>query len=234
MVDFHTHILPGIDDGSSSVEESLAMLRLEAEQGVHHVVATPHFYPHRDDLEDFLNRRAKAAAVLQKAMAGTGGLPELLLGAEVRFFRGISESDALSRLALEGTRCILIEMPPSPWPEEYYRELEGIWRKQGLVPVIAHLDRYISSFRTYGIPGHLAQLPVRVQANAEFFLRKSTARLAMRLLQQDKIHILGSDCHDLTDRPPNLIQATSVIQKRLGEEILERIRMRETDILTFR
>ena len=75
--DFHSHILPGIDDGSDSLETSLAMLRMEAEQGISRVVATPHFYPRYDSPEHFLKRRAEAEAVLREAMRKEPGLPEL-------------------------------------------------------------------------------------------------------------------------------------------------------------
>ena len=60
IIDFHSHILPGIDDGSESVEQSIAMLRMEAEQGITHVVATPHFYPRHDTPQRFLQRRKDA------------------------------------------------------------------------------------------------------------------------------------------------------------------------------
>lgn len=60
MIDFHSHILPGIDDGSASVEESLKLLEMLAEQGVKTVVATPHFYPDRTSVSDFLRRRDAA------------------------------------------------------------------------------------------------------------------------------------------------------------------------------
>ena len=56
IIDFHSHILPGVDDGSQSVQESLAMLKMEAEQGIQHVIATPHFYPKHDSPEHFLER----------------------------------------------------------------------------------------------------------------------------------------------------------------------------------
>ena len=66
IVDFHSHILPGIDDGSSSMGESVALLHLEAEQGIHHVVTTPHFYPQYESPEVFLQRRDAAEAALQE------------------------------------------------------------------------------------------------------------------------------------------------------------------------
>ena len=228
MVDFHTHILPGVDDGSKSVEQSLEMLRQEWDQGIRCVSSTPHFYADRDNLEAFLHRRNNAAKALRQAM--TEDMPRLLLGAEVRFFRGISDCETLEKLTLEGTRYLLVELPPSPWPESLYRELSGIWHKQNLIPIIAHVDRYISPLHNHAVLARLTELPVLIQANGEFFLRKNTAWFARRLLRQGKIHVLGSDCHNLTDRKPNLAAACEVIRQKLGESMLEKIREREKAI----
>lgn len=223
VTDFHSHILPGIDDGSSSVEESINMLHMEAEQGIACVAATPHFYARYDDPELFLQRREDAFRKLQAAMTQHERLPRILLGAEVHYFQGVSDSEVLSRLTIAEKGCILIEMPPAPWTEQMYRELEWIYTKQGLTPVIAHLDRYISPLKTYGIPGRLEELPVLVQANASFFLRRSTAAFALRLLRQGRIHLLGSDCHNMTNRAPNLGPAVQRIVSKLGNTTLEQL-----------
>lgn len=223
LTDFHSHILPGVDDGSRSVEESLEMLRMAASKGIRRMVATPHFYPRQDSPETFLRRRAEALERLEKAMAEKAGMPEVLMGAEVYFFSGISDSEALSQLTIGGKRCILLEMPHAPWTESMYREMEGISVKQGLIPVIAHVDRYIRPFRTFGIPERLMELPVLVQANAEFFLSRQTRGMALRMLKAGQIHVLGSDCHNLRDRKPNLDAAAAVIERRLGLTALERI-----------
>lgn len=219
VTDFHSHILPGIDDGSASLEESLAMLRLEAEQGIRRVVATPHFYPRHDDPEHFLEKRSRAEAALRAAMAEEPDLPELLMGAEVHFFPGMSHSDILPRLTISGTNCILVEMPMPPWTESMYRELEQIWQHWGITPVIAHVDRYIRPLHTFGIPKHLAQLPVLVQANASFFQQS----MAMQMLKKGQIHLLGSDCHNLTSRRPNLGNAVEKIRHRLGDRTIGEI-----------
>lgn len=231
VTDFHSHILPGIDDGSASLEESIAMLRMEAEQGIGHVIATPHFYPQYDTPEHFLQKRERAEAWLREEMAHHNGLPEVILGAEVYFFHGMSESDLLSRLTIGKKRCILIEMPPAPWTEEMYRELEAIWSRRGIVPMIAHIDRYIRPMRTYGILRRLAETPVLVQANADFFLEKATAGMAMRMLRADQIHLLGSDCHNMSSRQPNLGAAVERIRRKLGEDAIERIRGYESKVL---
>lgn len=224
MIDFHSHILPGIDDGSPSAEISIAMLRMAAEQGISQVVATPHFYPHRDDPVRFLKRRDRAEAALREEMERYPGLPGLYVGAETAFFRGISQSDYLRWLTIREKGCILIEMPPAPWPEEYYRELTAIWEKRGIVPIIAHIDRYIGPFRTFGIPKRLAGLPVCVQANADFFLDRGTRNMALRMLRAEQIDLLGSDCHNLSDRKPNLGPALDQIRRHLGDEPLQRLR----------
>ena len=223
MVDFHSHILPKIDDGSDSLETSISMLRMEGEQGISHVIATPHFYPQHDDPARFLRCRDRSLQVLQEEMARHTGLPQLIVGAEVHYFRGISESEFLPQLTISGKSCILIEMPPSPWDPAMFRELETIYTRWGILPVIAHIDRYVAPLRSHGIPGRLAQLPVLVQANASFFLDRSTAGLAMRMLKADQIHLLGSDCHNLDDRKPNLGDAMGKITKKMGNEPIQRI-----------
>lgn len=231
ICDFHSHILPGIDDGSASPEESIALLRLEAEQGVRLVAATPHFYAQRDHMEHFLERRAAAADALRRAAGEKPDLPDVILGAEVYYFSGISQSEQIRQLALEDTGHVLIEMPSAPWTEGMYRELAQIPENLGLTPIIAHVDRYLGRFLDHGIPERLAKLPVRVQANASFFLHRSTAHKALRMLKQGQIHVLGSDCHNTVTRVPNLAPAVERIRRELGREAIVQIRKNEREIL---
>lgn len=232
VVDFHSHILPGIDDGSFSLERSIDMLRMEAEQGVCRVVATPHFYAHHDSPEAFLTRRAEAEAALREALRNHPELPKLDVGAEVYYFNGISNADILPRLTIGDSRYVMIEMPMSHWTDRMYRELAEIRDKQGLIPIVAHVDRYISPFRSHHIPERLEELPVLIQANASFFVDRGTRRMALRMLCEGRIHLLGSDCHNLSDRAPNLGSAVALIQKHLGEDVLSRIHSCEATVLS--
>lgn len=232
ITDFHAHILPGIDDGSKSIEQSILMLQQEAVQKIGHIVATPHFYAGHQSPEAFLGNRLEAESRLREAMNQIPNLPRLSVGAEVYFFDGISNSDVLPQLTIGNTNAILIEMPMSDWSERNLQELTEIYENRGLIPIIAHLDRYIRPFHTKGLPERLAELPVLVQANANFFLTRNTRRLAFRLLRQDKIHLLGSDCHNLSTRPPNLGDALNAIRLQLGNQILERIANRGNDLFS--
>lgn len=231
VIDFHSHVLPGVDDGSASVEESIALLQAEKQQGISCVIATPHFYAQHDTPERFLKRRAAAEERLREEMVKIPDLPELKIGAEVYYFKGISDSDVISELTIDSKRCILLEMPVSPWTDSMYREIENLYVRRGMVPIIAHIDRYIGPFHTFGIPKRLRELPVLVQANAEFFLNRSTSSMALRMLKNDGIHLLGTDCHNLKDRKPNLGDAIALINKKLGKDAIMRIQACEQDVL---
>ncbi len=229
--DFHSHILPGMDDGSQTVEESVALLELEAAQGIGHVVLTPHFYPQNESPREYLRRRDKAEALLRSALVGRKDIPDLTIGAEVSYYLGMSQSEELPLLALEGTDCILVEMPPAPWPKSVWRELQAIREEWGLTPIIAHIDRYIRPLRTYGIPRRLRECGLLVQANGNFFIRRETEHMAMRMLRAGQIHLIGSDCHNLETRRPNLMDAAGKIERKLGRKALDRISETEQSIL---
>lgn len=231
VIDFHTHILPGIDDGSKSPEESVAMLQAEAHQGIEHVVLTPHFYAEKESLPHFLERRSRSLQGLYTAMDKEEGLPELSVGAEVRIFEGIGNAEFLPKLAISGTKCILIEMPMPPWSDNLLKELERIRYKRELVPIIAHIDRYISPLRTRGIPEIFAELPVLVQASGSFFINRTTRNLALKLLREKKVHLLGSDCHNLETRPPNLQKTLRIIESKMSSSRILGINSLESRLL---
>lgn len=223
IIDFHSHILPGMDDGSASVEESIALLRLEAEQGIRRVVVTPHFYPQYDTPEHFLKKRKNAELRLRGELQKHPELPQVSIGAEVYYFRGISNSEAVLELTIDKKSCILLEMPNVDWTDSMYRELESIYTRFGLTPIIAHIERYIRPFQARRVLSCLAELPVLVQANASFFTNRATASVALRMLKKNQIQLLGSDCHNLTDRKPNLGTAIEYIQKRADMSVIKRI-----------
>lgn len=223
MVDFHSHVLPNIDDGSSSIEESLELLRISKEQGIDHIVATPHFYAESDNPKHFLERRQKAFEELKRASKSTDNLPEIALGAEVSYFEGISDCDELKQLAIADTPLLLLEMPICRWNSRMTAEISAIYEKNGLIPLIAHIDRYINLLHDKHIGEQLAGLPVLIQANANFFISKKTQRLALKMLKKEQIHLLGSDCHNLQYRCQNLQAAAEIINGKLGINALKRI-----------
>lgn len=210
---------------------SLQMLRMEAEQGIETVVLTPHFYAHRDTPDAFLARRQAAETALQEAMKKESGLPRIVVGAEVAYYRGMSESEELRRLCIGDTDYILIELPAPPWKEQVYAELQGIVEKQRLMPVIAHIDRYLPRFGADRIVERLMKHPMMIQANARFFTSRRSAKTAARMLRAEKIHLLGSDCHNLDGRAPDLGGAAAGIRQRCGTEFFDKIIQNGEEIL---
>lgn len=221
VTDIHSHILPAIDDGSSSLAESLELLEMEARQGVTHVVATPHFYARYDRPEAFFAKRKAAEERLREQMERYPHLPKLSIGAEVLFFRGMSQSDVISGLTIGEKRCILLEMEEAPWQEYVFREVEGLIRDRGLTPIIAHVERYMFPFHSNKHIARLMEMPVLIQCNAGFFLDRRTRHKAMTMLSRHQIHLLGSDCHSVAHRPPRLGEAVDRINKELGPAAVE-------------
>lgn len=219
MLDIHTHILPEMDDGSSAVEESLEMLRAEWSQGVRTVVLTPHFYPDKEAPGEFLSRRRIAVDRLAGAASGAA-MPRLIPGAEIAFFRGISRSEGIEQMCIGETRAILVEMPFCEWNDHMLRELFCLREQRGLQPVIAHVERYLD-FQPRGTVSELCESGMLLQANASFFLERSTARTALRMVRKQQIHLLGSDCHNMRSRKPNIGAAFARIEEKLGEGALD-------------
>jgi len=209
MTDIHCHVLPQMDDGSRSVEESLAMLEEMAAQGVGCVAATPHFYAGENSPERFLVRRA--ASMEKLAGACRPGLPTLKLGAEVCYFEGISRCEGLDALEIEGTGLLLLEMPFCRWTQRMLQEVWVLASRMGVL--LAHIERYLR-WQDGEVWDLLADRGVLNQCNASFFLRWQTRKKALRMLREGKIHLLGSDSHNMDSRPPELGKALAV----LGQE----------------
>ena len=221
MTDFHTHILPGIDDGSQSTEESLALLRMLGEQGVTRAVLTPHFIPTRDNPESFFRRRSEAYQTLVSAL-GEEKLPKLSLGAEIEYFPGIGSARGVLDMRIEGTKLLLVEMPEMRWSEYIVRDIEQLALSYFARPVLAHIERFYDRIekRAYR---RLIELGVLMQSNASFFINPKTKKKALTMLKRGEIHLLGSDCHSVKSRPPRLGEAYSVISDNLGKEKLREI-----------
>ena len=226
MVDFHAHILPEMDDGADSVETSLAMLRESFRQGVDLICATPHFYADEEDPETFLRRRSEAYSRLREAMGDGEGFPSILLGAEVLYFPGISVAEEVRELCLEGTFLLLVEPPMLPWTETMLDEIESCVDSLRCVPVIAHIDRYMRLLNDPSLLDRVSERKLLVQANAAYFLHRQSRAAALDSLRNGRIHFLGTDCHDLIDRPPNLGDALDVISDAGAEKYLERFNAR--------
>lgn len=213
MLDIHSHFLPKMDDGSKSTEMSMEMLRTSRKQGVRTIVSTSHFYGTEESPESFLRRRRHAADKLLPLLSDSE--PEILLGAEVFYYPGISYSDSIPRLAIEGTNLIMIEMPFITWSDRIFDELLSFQYNHRLHIVLAHVERY-QSIQKRDMFLNLFEQPFYFQCNASAFNSYRSRKLALKMIDSGQLHFLGTDCHNTDRRPPNMDDARKVIEKKLS------------------
>lgn len=219
MIDFHTHILPRMDDGSSSSAQSVEMIRCAEEQGIHRFALTPHFYPERESPEDFFLRRGASVRRLREVLREQGIQVQLLLGAETAYFPGMSRADVLPDLCIENTNALLVEMPLCPWSSSMITELKIIRNVWEIQPILAHIDRYMPQQKGHVIRD-LCSSGILMQANASFFNNRMSSAMAMHMLKKQMIHVLGSDCHDMCQRKPDMGIALKRIQEKIGDRAM--------------
>lgn len=202
MIDLHTHLLPGLDDGPPTLGESVALAKAMVAAGTQVVVATPHVssrYPtRRADI-------AAAAAQLREALSSAGVHLDVREGAEVELFRTRDLSDdELRELRLGGRRWLLVEPPLSPAAGSPVAEIEGLVAR-GHHVILAHAERSAALRRSPDGLRRLVEAGVLVSITAASLtggFGSRAQRFAEGLVRDRLVHDIASDAHDLEQRPP--------------------------------
>lgn len=220
MIDIHTHILPGLDDGAGNKDESLAMARIALEDGIHTIVATPHVLPgvFDNDKNKILSITAELNQALQEQKIAVNILP----GAEYRLEPGLPRKLSQGELLTinNNDRYLLVELPSAFIPEYTAQVLYEI-QLQGVTPIIAHPERN-GGFSAR--PAALQELVARgmltqiTSASITGSFGKNIKQIAWGLLKQGMAHLISSDAHSSTGRAPLLSEAQKEIQKHLGSK----------------
>jgi protein-tyrosine phosphatase len=218
-----------MDDGAKGVEESLEMLSMLKVQGIDRVCATPHFYADTDSVGSFLDRRAESADRL--SMKLTSDAPQILLGAEVKYYPGISRMEGLEELRLGESRLILLEMPFGKWTEYTLREIGELAGRGDIRIMLAHIDRYLG-LQSDDALRRVYESGVLVQANASFVNGFFTRRRAIEMLAGGGIQFIGSDCHNTHSRAPDIGRAYSYVEKKLGRGFTDELEALGEELLT--
>lgn len=225
MIDFHTHILPGIDDGSRSTAESIALLQEEMRQGVDTVFLTPHYYAEENSPISFLKKRYGAWRDLEPHICRE--LPNIRLGAEVQYFEGICAVEDVYHLRIVGTDYLLLEMPFRSWSDRMIGDVMELNDRRGVQIVLAHIERYMAMQKPK-VWEELRANGVLMQSNVSFFAGWKTRRKAVEMLKQGKIQFLGSDCHNMKTRRPNWEQlpkeAEAAWKLSVGDRALRKLK----------
>lgn len=230
-LDIHAHILPEVDDGARDMETAVKLLGMLKEQGVTHVIATPHFYPDSDNAEEFAEITQKAYWELIAEIKHLD-LPTVFLGCELRYFSGIGKSSAIKQFVVGGTDYLLLELPyGAPVTKTVLQDIIDIGERQGLVPILAHIERYskVSGFKK--LLKLVADGTAIAHINAGAVVTKETARLCEKLIKGGYVSYLASDTHSPNSRPPQIDKALRVITERLGKSAANRLVIKSNRLL---
>jgi protein-tyrosine phosphatase len=220
MIDIHSHILPGLDDGPKTLDDALRMCEIARDDGITTIVATPHNLNgiYQNEREHILGETESLNEALRQRGFGINILP----GSDTRL------DVSLQGMLMEGRvmtindtgKFLLIELSPFFVADQVKQQLFEL-SLTGVTPVISHPERNETLMDNLDVLRYLIQMGALVQITAGsvtgHFGRKVEKR-TMRLLRLNMVHILATDAHNYTSRPPALSRALEVISKKIGDE----------------
>lgn len=218
MIDLHCHILPALDDGARSLDDSVAMARVAAADGIEAICATPHI---RHDHDVRIHEVAGRIEALNARLRKEGVPVAVLQGGEVAetAVEELSEEE-LARVALGGGRWVLLEPAPGPLGDSLPRRVEHL-AERGHRALIAHPERHLSADMFDRLAGLIGDGAL-VQATADFFLREGMGEGMRALAEAGLVHVLGSDAHtSLAGRQVRLAAAFDTLRTsaRIGPHV---------------
>lgn len=222
LVDVHSHILPGIDDGSPDVETSLKMIEALQSQGARAIVLTPHYYSDSISYEDFVARRDNALHLLEKSLPP--GSPKLIPAAEVYITKYLLNNSNLDALKIGNTNYALIEHPFScDFSQEIYDRLLSLNYDYGIKPILAHIERYPAFMDDGDLLDSYIEMGCIAQVNISSFVdsSRSLRKKLFKYLESGRIHLIGTDCHNLSSRKPDFETGVNAIIKKCGAEAVD-------------
>jgi protein-tyrosine phosphatase len=221
MIDIHHHLLFGLDDGAPDIETALGMVEAAADNGITHIVCTPHANA-RWTFDPEVNRQK-----LSELEARVDGKMSLGLGCDFHLSYDNIE-DALknrSKYTINGKQYLLVEfadlMIPTSINDAFYEMIVA-----GMIPIITHPERNLTIQRHPDRMKQWLREGCLVQVTAASLtgrFGRTAQSLAMQFLEKDWVHFLATDAHNLQSRPPNLREAYEVVAKRFGPETAERL-----------
>jgi len=224
LVETHCHMLPAVDDGAQDVETSLKMIQKLQLQGAKAIIVTPHYYSDSIALDDFLARRNAAVDRLKAALPD--GSPEIIPAAEVYISKYLFNNEDLSELCIGNSKYILIEHPfSSTFSPASYDRLVNLYCDYGVKPILAHIERYGALMENKGLLDEYIDMGCLTQVNISSFADspRSVRKKLFKYLETGRIHLIGSDSHNLTSRPPEYAEGIKAIIDKCGKEAVNEL-----------
>lgn len=224
ICDIHTHILPGVDDGAKTIDDSVRMLEIAREDGVQRIILTPHYKYgfHGKSADDVLEQ----AKLLYDTI--TKRFPDLDVGVGCEAFGEIELSrllDCGSALCLCGSKYVLIEYRPGVEFSHMIQSVNDL-TLSGYIPVLAHIERYVCLRKNPDRVSDLIGMGAMVQVNAGSVLGADGLRtkfFVANLLKNRLVDFIASDAHNDSTRPPLLAHCAKYIANKYGNEYMIRL-----------
>jgi protein-tyrosine phosphatase len=224
MLDLHTHILPGLDDGPRSWAEALEMARLAAADGIRGLAATPHLYRHRRVYQGEMNTPDRIGPMVQRLreeLSAAGIDLQIFPGCEAPLCPELLDLLQAGQVLIlnDRKRHIFLEMPDTvipPATEDLVFRLNAV----GIVPILTHPERNAAFQEMLGKLGRLLRLDCLAQITAASLtggFGRRAARFAQKLVQQGYVRLVASDAHDARHRPPQLSPGIEKLARLVGE-----------------
>jgi protein-tyrosine phosphatase len=218
MIDTHLHILPCVDDGPETIQDSLSLARALVEEGIHSAIATPHY---SDEFPRYSTAEIQGRVNDLQQELDRHDIPlRLFAGHEALIRPGLVEDIQAGRLStLNGSRYLLLELWNTTWLPETERVIFEL-RAHGIVPIVAHPERYRAIQQDPGRLAALLQQGVLAQLTASSLISmqgKATRRCAESLLKKGLISCIASDAHGLNKRPPRVVRGLQRAAELLGQ-----------------
>lgn len=222
--DIHSHILPGLDDGSQSMEQSLEMLRIAEEEGTSDIIATPHYKSGRYRADS--NQVSKRVSQLQTAAKNEGLKIRIYPGTEIYYHSELEEKfDNKELHTLNDTSWVLVEF--SPFENfGYIRNAADDLLSLGLQPVIAHVERFQCLLKDVKKVQELKNMGCGIQVNASSIVGEygfMAKRFTRKLLKLGLIDYIGTDAHNTEGRKPSMKKCADIIYKKCDKEYAEAV-----------
>jgi protein-tyrosine phosphatase len=225
MFDLHCHILPHMDDGSSSMEETRDMLKVAALEGIELIAATHHFFDDQTSIEGYLELWECRHKQIQPVLDELKIEVRIVKGAEVMISPFLTQLDGLHRLCINEGRYLLIELPMIDLPQ-FTEEVIHNLQVKGIVPILAHPERNYRIANNPDLLNPLIELGALVQINTGSItglFGKKIRRCAKTLFKNNMAHLIGTDAHSAVKRPPEMRKSAQILERWVGQQRAETI-----------
>lgn len=219
FLDIHCHILPNLDEGPQTLEESMAMLELARRDGITGIVATPHI------ISGVYNNTKEIIERTISKLDGSANRIAIYMGAEIRIDRNIPARISSNELPLINDRkFILLELPTYVLPPlvELEKIVEGL-RDRQISPIFAHPERNVPIMNDLSIMERLSRCGALFQMTAMSVLDHAPHASALKMIRKGYVHAFASDAHDAVRRPPILSVAYEMVSRKFNRDLADEL-----------